>query len=156
MVLSFFDHRGLIFQRFAALGTSVYGNFIIESLKKFLTAKEKKRPDLGDSWRLHGTMRLFTLLVLSSLFGGKSQRGRSSSSLVPRPGPSGLLPLPDHQKGAWGRLHQRRLGEGGVEASMRPRPVERFCCNFRSVDRESAEVRAGGQRLCRKRFCGRR
>ena len=90
-------------------------------------------------------MRLFTLLVLSSLFGGKSHRGRSPSSLLPRPGPSGLLPLPDHQKGAWGRLHQRRLGERGVGASMQPRSVERFRCSFRSVDRETAEVRAGGR-----------
>ena len=53
MVLSFFDHQGLIFQRFAPLGTSINGDFIIEVLKKFLTAKEKKRPNLGDSWRLH-------------------------------------------------------------------------------------------------------
>ena len=53
MVLSFFDHQGLIFQRFAPQGTSINGDFIIEALKKFLTAKERKRPDLGDSWRLH-------------------------------------------------------------------------------------------------------
>ena len=53
MVLSFFDDQGLIFQRFAPLGTSINGDFIIEALKKFLTAKERKRPDLRDSWRLH-------------------------------------------------------------------------------------------------------
>lgn len=53
MVLSFFDYRGLIFQRFAPLGTSINGDFIIEALKKFLTAKARKRPDLGDAWRLH-------------------------------------------------------------------------------------------------------
>ena len=53
MVLSFFDHQGLIFQRFSPLGTSVNGDFIVEALKKFLTAKSRKRPDLGDAWRLH-------------------------------------------------------------------------------------------------------
>ena len=76
MVLSFFDHRGLIFQRFAALGTSVYGNFIIESLKKFLTAKEKKRPDLGDSWRLDwDNVPVHTSRVVHSFLEEKANEG---------------------------------------------------------------------------------
>ena len=49
MVLSFFDHQGLIFQRFSPLGTSINGDFIIEALKKFFNAKERKRSDLGNS-----------------------------------------------------------------------------------------------------------
>lgn len=56
----------------------------------------------------------------------------------PRPGTSGLFPLPDHQKGARRRLHQQGHGQGGA---CRLVPSSVFASVF---DREAKKERREG------------
>lgn len=107
----------------------------------------KKKIELGDSWCLHwdNAPSLFTRPVLSRPSSTKRPSRSPPSTLFPGPSLSGLLPS-QLQEGAGERLHQQGLGQGGEGANMRPRSVGHFCCSFRSVDRETEEVRLGGGR----------
>lgn len=93
----------------------------------------------------------FNMEALKKFLSPRKERGRTSGTPVR----GGLLPLPDYQKGAGGRLHQRRLGQGGVETSMRPRSALPAALD-QWIERE---MRPGGGQLGLRRegFCdGRR
>ena len=54
MVLAFFDNKGMVYNNYVPRGVKVNGDYIINTLKRFLKALHQKRPDLEPgSWVLH-------------------------------------------------------------------------------------------------------